>query len=463
MENYDAVVLGAGPGGYVSAIRLAQLGFRTLLVEKDELGGECTNYGCIPSKLLIDYSSKIFAIKELAREEFVKGGVEPVISKLWNKKEKIIRRLREGISFLLQSHKVNYIKGEGRVVDAGKVLITSPGSEKIISTKNIVLAMGAKPLELNNLPFDGRRIISFKEALSLRSIPRRLMVVGAGAIGLELGMAYAKLGSEVIFVEILDQLLPNFDKDVSTVLKRSLETWGVKIHLGTFVEEHDYVDNNTIRVKLSNGEEYNVDYVLVAVGKSPIDEVYNLEKLGIELTPKGFIKVDEGMMTNLDGFFAVGDITGPPFLAHKASAQGIICAENMASHGLRFNEKFVPIGLFTDPEIAMIGISETEAEKNGLNVNVIKIPYMSIGKGAIDAKRNAFVKLIYEQTGTILGIQIVGPLATELINLGSILYSCGKELKELSSSIFVHPTYSEIFGELLKAISGKGIHYVKIS
>lgn len=463
MNNYDAVVLGAGPGGYVSAIRLAQLGFKTLIVEKNELGGECTNYGCIPSKLLIDYSNKIYSIKELAHQGLVNGNVNPLISQLWNKKEKIIKRLREGISYLLQMNGVDYIKGEGHMKEDGKILIHNGASEKIVNTKNVVLAMGAKPTELKNIPFDAHRIISFKEALSLDSIPRRLMVVGGGAIGLELGTAYAKLGSEIILVELLDQLLPNFDKDISSILKRTLEGQGFKIHLGTSVEECTYIDSNVVKVKLSNGEEYNVDYVLVAVGKSPIDEVYHLEKLGIELTSKGFIKVDDRLRTTLDGVFAVGDITGPPFLAHRASAQGVICAENIASHNLRFEERLVPIGLFTEPEVAMIGISEAEASRNGLNVNVFKIPYMTIGKGSIDAKRNAFLKVVYDREGTILGIQAIGPLATELINLASILLSTGKKASELSKCIFVHPTYSEIFSEVLKTISGKGIHYVKAS
>jgi len=461
MEKYDAVVLGAGPGGYVSAIRLAQLGLKTLIVEKHELGGECTNYGCIPSKLLIDYSSKIHAIKELSAQGLITGSIEPLIPQLLDKKEKVIKKLREGIQQLLQINGVEIVKGEGRVIDADKVLIAIGGSEKIINTKNIVLATGAKPAELKNLPFDGRRIISFKESLSLSSVPRRLMVVGGGAVGLELGTAYANLGSEVILVEVLDQLLPSFDKDVSSVLRRSLESRGFKIYLSTYVEEHSY-SNNGVKVKLSNGEEHLVDYVLVAVGKAPIDDVYSLEKIGIELTPKGFIKVDDRLRTSVDGIFAVGDVTGPPFLAHRASAQGIICAENIALREVRFNERLVPTGLFTEPEVAMVGISETYALKNGLSVNVLKIPYMAIGKGSIDAKRNAFIKVIYDKSKMILGVQIIGPFATELINQASILLSAGRTVDELSRTIFVHPTYSELFGEVLKTISEKGIHYVRV-
>jgi dihydrolipoamide dehydrogenase len=460
MTNYDAVVIGAGPGGYVSAIRLAQLGFKTLLVEKHELGGECTNYGCIPSKLLIDYSNKIFAIKELVSQGLVSGSVGPSILQLWDKKEKVIKRLREGIQQLLQINGVDLVKGVGRVVDAGKVSVMTDTTEKIINARNIVLAIGSEPAMLKNLPFDGRRIISFKEALSLQSIPRRLMIVGGGAIGLELGTAYANLGSEIILVEVLDQLLPSFDRDISSVLKRSLESRGFKIYLTTSVEEYSY-SNDGVKVKLTNGEEHLVDYVLVAVGKAPPAEAQSLENLGIKLTPKGFIKVDDKLRTSLDGVFAIGDATGPPFLAHRASAQGIICAENIASHEIRFEEGLVPTGLFTEPEVAMIGLSETEANKNGINVNVLKIPYMVIGKGSIDAKRNAFIKVIHDNSGKILGIQIIGPFATELINQASILLTTGVTVEELSKTIFVHPTYSEIFGEMLRAISGKGIHYAK--
>ncbi len=462
MKNYDAVVIGAGPGGYVSAIRLAQLGFKTLLVEKHELGGECTNYGCIPSKLLIDYSTKIYNVKELIKHGLVNGNIEPSILQLWSKKDAIIRRLREGISYLLKTNKVDLIKGEGKLVDVNKVVINDGVCTRSIETKYVVLAMGSMPAQLEVLPFDGRRIISFKEALSLDNIPKRLMVVGGGAIGLELGLAYAKLGSEIIIVEILDQLLPNVDKDISSTLKRSLEMQGLKIHLNTSVESYEY-DNNDVKIRLSNGEKYIVDYVLVAVGKTPIKEVYQLERLGIKLTSKGFIKVDERQKTSVEGIFAVGDITGPPFLAHRASAQGIICAENIASHECTIDEKLVPIGIFTEPEVAMIGLTEAEAVKNGINVNVIKIPYMSIGKGSIETKRNTFIKVIYNGAGVILGIQIVGPLATELINYASILMSTKNTIDELSRIIFVHPTYSEIYSEAIKSIAGKGIHYVKIS
>ncbi|HID04269.1 MAG TPA: dihydrolipoyl dehydrogenase [Aigarchaeota archaeon] len=461
-QGYDAVVIGGGPGGYVCAIRLGQLGKKTLLVEEYELGGECTNFGCIPSKIFIAYASKIHSVNKLISAGSASGYVKPNMHALLETKEKVIKRLREGISYLLKNNKVEVIKGHAELPSPDEVEITKNTGGKIkVKTRNVVLATGTEPVSLPSIPFDGRRVISYKEALSLAEVPRSMLVVGAGPIGLELGTAFAKLGAEVTVVELMKQVLPGLDGDVARVVKRGLDKLGVKTHLETTVEEYSYLGDR-LRVRLTTGDEYEVDYVLVAVGKRAGEWSRKLSSLGVRLNEKGFVVVDDGMRTSVDGVYAIGDVTGPPFLAHRASRQGIVAAENIAGLGTVFDNRAIPNGIFTDPEVASVGLTEGQAREQGYEVKAARFPFSALGRGVLEEETEGFVKVVIDaKSEVILGLHIVAPHATELINEASLAVEMAGTAEDLGYTIHVHPTFGEALSEAAHAVLGKAIHVAR--
>jgi len=462
MESFDAVVIGGGPGGYVCAIRLGQLGKKALLVEKHELGGECTNFGCIPSKVLISYANKIYNVKKLFENGIAEGEIKVNMQAIQRRREEVIKRLREGISFLLSSNGVRVIKGEAEVKAPSKVRIRKNSGEDIeVRTENIVIATGTEPISLPAIPFDGRRIISYHQALSLSEIPKSMLVVGGGPIGLELGTVFAKLGTEVIVAELMNQLLPGIDADIARVVRRSLERLGVKIHLENTVEKYSY-QGEKVKVVLKNGEEYVVDYVLVAVGKRATEWSRRLSSIGVKLSDKGYVVVDEHMRTSVDGVYAIGDITGPPFLAHKASRQGIVAAESIAGLDTVFDNRAIPTGIFTDPEVASVGMTEKEAKERGYEAKSARFPLSALGRGVLEGEVEGFVKIVIDnKSGSILGVHIVAPYATELINEAALSIEMAAAAEELGYTIHVHPTFGEALSEAAHAVLGKAIHLAK--
>ncbi|MDW8083688.1 MAG: dihydrolipoyl dehydrogenase [Candidatus Caldarchaeum sp.] len=456
--SYQAVVIGGGPGGYVAAIRLAQLGVKTILVEREELGGECTNWGCIPSKHLIGQAKKIWSIREMASKQLVQASVSVDMPRICESTKLIIQRLRQGIAYLLKANGVTIMKGEAVVPTPGRVLIRTSGVEHEIATQNIIIATGTEPATLPAMPFDGKKIIDYRRALFLEQIPENLLVVGGGAVGLELGTAYAHLGARVTIVEIMDQVLPGFDSDAARLIKRSLEKIGVKTYTKTTVSSYSYVGNR-VEVVFSNGERGVYDFVLVSVGKRASSWTKNLVEIGVNVDEKGYIKTDGRMATSVKGIYAVGDVTGPPFLAHKAYRQGIVAAEAIAGMDTRF-DGLVPYGVFTSPEVAFVGLSASAAKEMGYEVMEARFPYSALGRAITDGE-DGFVKLVAERkSGRLLGAVVVGPHATETISAITNIIQTGGTIEKASQTIYIHPTYSEAVGEALHILDKRAIHYV---
>ncbi|MEM1952050.1 MAG: dihydrolipoyl dehydrogenase [Candidatus Caldarchaeum sp.] len=454
----DVVVVGGGPGGYVAAIRLSQLGLKTTLIEKDELGGECTNWGCIPSKHLIGNAKKIHSIKELAAKNILASSVPFNMAKISESTKQVVHKLRQGIAYLLKANGVTVVKGEAVFEKPGLISVKKNDGEQKISAENIIIATGTEPVSLPSIPFDGTCIIDYRKALFLDKVPKKFLVVGGGAVGAELGTAYAHLGSDVTVVEVMNQLLPGFDADASRLLKRGMEKIGVKIHLSTTVSEYSYFSDG-VKVVLSNGFEDVFDLVLVAVGKRPTSWTRRLVDLGVELDAKGYVKTDEKMQTTAAGVYAVGDVTGPPFLAHKASHQGIVAAEAIAGLDSRF-DGLVPYGVFTSPEVAAVGLSTDAAKEAGYDVVEARFPYTALGRAITDGE-DGFVKLIADRkTDRLLGAVVVGPHATETIAVLTTIIKSSATLEDVSKTVFIHPTYSEAIGESMLMVKRRAIHYV---
>ncbi|MEM4410795.1 MAG: dihydrolipoyl dehydrogenase [Candidatus Caldarchaeum sp.] len=458
MDSYDAVVIGGGPGGYVSAIRLSQLGFRTALVEKDMLGGECTNFGCIPSKHIITQANKIWDIRELDSKKVVSSSLQVNIASLTSETKAVVERIRQGIAFLLKEYKVNVVKGMAEVLDQNTVEVNAMEGKTRLKASYIVVATGTEPSVLPSIPTDQDRVIDYRKALFLEQLPRRMLVVGGGAVGVELGMAFARLGSSVTVVEVMDQLLPGMDSDAARAVRRSLEKIGVKVFLKTTVDSYEYSDHG-VRVVLTNGESDEYDYVLVSVGKRPSEWVKRLRDVGVELDGKGFIKTDERMRTSMENVYAVGDVTGPPFLAHKAHRQGEVAAEAIAGMDVNF-VNIVPFGVFTSPEVAAVGMSLDEAAAKGHAVRSVRFPYSALGRAVTDGTEG-FVKLVAEEgTGCLLGAVVVGPHATEVVSSITPYIILRENAEKALNTISIHPTYSEAFGEAVHMLLKKAIHYV---
>ncbi|MCS6784522.1 MAG: dihydrolipoyl dehydrogenase [Candidatus Caldarchaeum sp.] len=456
--SFQAAVIGGGPGGYVAAIRLSQLGFKTALVEKDELGGECTNWGCIPSKYLIGQAKKIMQFRELAAKNIVNSSFSIDMAKISQSNKQVVEKLRQGIAYLLKANGVTFIRGHADIAEPGKIFVQSNGSQQTISADNIVVASGTEPSSLPTIPFDHRKIIDYRTALFLDKIPEKLLVVGGGAIGLELGTVYAHLGTKVTVVEIMDQVLPGFDADAARLIRRSLEKIGIRIFTKTTVASYSDVDDG-VEVVLSNDLRDGFDYVLVAVGKRASQWARKLSEVGVEIDEKGYIKTDERMATSVDGIYAVGDVTGPPFLAHKAYRQGIVAAEAIAGMETKF-DGLVPYGVFTSPEVAFVGLSSSAAKEMGYEVGEARFPFAALGRAIADGEEG-FVKIVSDRkTSRVLGAVVVGPHATEIISVITTAIKAGVKLEELSETIFIHPTYSEAIAEAVHLLEKKAIHYV---
>lgn len=458
LEKFNAVVIGGGPGGYVAAIRLSQQGKKTALIEKEFLGGECLNYGCIPSKILIENVKNFY---KLSKAGLLKNS-ELEWNALQDKRRKLVSQIRDGVKFLLKGYSVKIYEGSALIKHDLKVKIDGKNSlSKEIYGENIVIASGALPVSLQSIPYDGRRIIGAREALELSEIPSSLLVVGGGAIGLELGTVYAKLGSRVTIVEIMDQLLPGMEKDIAKLIERKLKQIGVNIFLSSRVLSAE-VRYNEVRATIETPTETieNIsDYVLVAVGKRSSVKDIGIDEIGIELDNKGFVKIDEYCRTSLENVYAVGDVTGPPFLAHKASKQGIVAADNICGKKKIFDATVVPTAIFTDPEIAIVGYTKDEAEKRGYKIKAMRFPYSSLGRAIAEEETEGFIRIISDEaTGIVLGIQIIGSKATEIIGEAALAVKNKLTVEEIADTIHPHPTYSELYSEVSEAAIFKPIH-----
>ena len=460
MARFEAVVIGAGPAGYLAALRLAQLGRSVAVVERERVGGECLNWGCIPSKALIEVSDAIERARRLGA-----FGMELSVQRLslrevvrW--KDSVVERLVRGIETLFDHYGVTLIRGEGRVRSDRRVEVIGAEGKTEVEAGSVLLAVGSVPVSLPQIPFDGKRVIGFKEVLSLEEVPSRMLVVGGGAIGLEMAFAFRKLGAEVTVVELMDRVLPAMDHSVSRAIQRSLERAGIRVLVRSTVTSSE-VREDSVRVRISTPEGELVEEferVLVAVGKRapelPVDG-----SLGLERDQKGFVKVDDEMRTDVGWVWAAGDVTGPPFLAHRAYRQGLIAAESMAGKVTTWSPRFYPIAVFTDPEVASVGMTEEEAERAGKRFRSFVFPHSALGRALTVGETEGFVKVLVEEgTGELLGVHVVGPHASELIAEASLALENLMTPEDFLRGVRPHPTFSEALAEAVELALGRPLH-----
>ncbi len=457
----EVAVIGAGPGGYVAAIRLAQLGKKVTLIDKGELGGICLQCGCIPSKALISAAELFDKIKESSIMGINVSNASIDFKKLIEWKESIISKLAKGIEFLCKQHNIEVIKGTAFFESSNKLKIEGNDNVSFIEFDKAIVAVGSKPIELPNFKFENG-IISSTEALSLEKIPEKLVVIGGGYIGLELGIVYAKLGSKVSVVEMTDQLLPGFDKSIVAILERNLKKMDVEIYLNSKADRFE--DGKVIIDSKEKGNiALDADNVLVAVGRIPIAKELKLENTKVKLDENGFIKVDKKLMSSDKNIYAIGDVSEGPMLAHKASAQGKFVAEIIAGNKIKYEQLLVPSVIFTDPEIATVGMSEKEASAKGIKVKSGKFPFSALGRAMTKNETEGFVKIIAnEENEKVIGVEIIGSGASDLISEAALAIRLGATLEDVASTIHPHPTLSESLMEAAEATMGKAVHIFNV-
>lgn len=461
--NYDVIVIGSGPGGYVTAIRAAQLGFKVGVVEKENLGGICLNWGCIPTKSLLKSAQAYeYAVHAADYGVSIKGEVKPDFEAMVKRSRGVADGMSKGIQFLFKKNKVESIFGWGKLSAKNTVEVTDDAGKKTAYTaKHIILATGARSRELPNLPQDGEKIIGYRKALTLEKQPESMVVVGSGAIGSEFAYFYHSIGTKVTLVEFMPTLVPNEDVDVAKQLERNFKKSKMKVMTSSSVESVDTSgDKCKVTIKTKKGEEtVEADIVLSAVGIAPNTEGIGLEELGVE-TEKGRVKVDEFYNTNVDGIYAIGDIVAGPALAHVASAEGITCIEKIA--GLNpepIDYGNIPGCTYTNPEVSSVGLSEAKAKEAGYEIKVGKFPYSASGKASAAGQKDGFVKLIFDaKYGELLGAHMIGGNVTEMIAELVVAKKLEITGHELLKTIHPHPTMSEAVMEAAAAAYDEVIH-----
>lgn len=463
-EEYDVIVIGAGPGGYVAAIRSGQLGLKTLLIEKENhLGGTCLNEGCIPSKTLLYYSEQLYQDKHHRNKyglEF--SDLNLNFNKLMQTKGGVVKGLNMGISSLLKKNKVTHKVGHAQFNTAHEIEISGQNKE-IVRGKNIIIATGSKPRALPHLPFDEKVVLSSTGALGLAHIPKKMIVIGAGVIGLELGSVYKRLGAEVVFVEALSHVGGNLDPMLSSALQKSLTKQGLQFHLNYQVT-HAEKKGETVLIIANNekGEkiELQADVALVSIGRVPHSEDLNLSAAGIEKNEKGFIIINNQLQTTAANVYAIGDVVDGPMLAHKASEEGVAVVEKIAGHSPSVNYLAIPNVIYTSPEVATVGFTANEAQKRGLKVKIGQFPFLANSRAhCVDAKDGLVLVIAEETTDRIVGMHVMSEHAGEMIALGSLAIEMGVTAKKLGSLCFAHPTFSEAIKEAALAVHKEAIHY----
>jgi dihydrolipoamide dehydrogenase len=462
-KTYDAIVIGGGPGGYPCAIRLAQLKQKVLCVERDEVGGVCLNWGCVPSKAVIATSHTFDKVKGGQTYGLFVDNPRIDANKLQDWKEGIVKKLTGGIRTLFRGNGVELIYGDARVTGPKTVTVkTREGNtETVEATKAIVVATGSSTIEIPSFKFDGKKVIGAKEAVSLREIPKRLLVIGGGIIGMELGGAYQRLGSELTVVEALPNILNGVDADVAAVVERTFVKHGGKVLKGAKALGHEYQKDGSIAVRLDIGgktETVVTDVVLVAVGMRPNGGGIGLEEAGVKVE-KGFVPTDNLGRTNVPGIYAVGDCSSVPMLAHKATKEGEVVAEVIAGHKAAKDWVAIPTAIFTDPEIATVGLGEEQAKQKGIEIRVGKFPFSVLGRAMAVSETDGFVKVIANKsTHEILGFAVVGPSATDLISEATLALEMHAFLEDVALTVHPHPTLGESMMEASLHALGQSVH-----
>jgi len=461
-KSYDAVVIGAGPGGYVCAIRLGQLKQKVLCVEKEEPGGVCLNWGCVPSKALISASHTYEKAKTGATMGILADGIRMDANRMQDWKEGIVKKLTSGVRGLLKGNGAELLMGEARVVGPNQVEIkTRDGATEVVEAKAIVIATGSSTIEIPAFKFDGKQVIGAREAVSLREVPRRLLVIGGGVIGLELGMVYQKLGSELTVVEATAGLLPGIDPELTAVVEKKLLKLGAKVLKSTKALGYERNKDGSLAVKVDSGASHDTivtDVILVAVGMRPNGANLGLEQVGVKVE-RGFVPTDGVGRTNVPSIFAIGDVSGQPMLAHKASKEGEVVAEVIAGHKAAKDWVSIPAAVFTDPEIAVAGLTEQQAKDKGLDVKVGKFPFAALGRAMAVNETDGFFKIVADKkTHEVLGVHIVGPEASNLISEGALALEMHAFLEDIGLTIHPHPTLGEGMMEAALAGLGQAVH-----
>jgi len=463
MDRFDLVVIGSGPGGYTAAIRAAQLGMQVACVEKDRpLGGTCLNVGCIPSKALLD-SSELYRHTRLglAVHGIKTSGVELDLAAMMSRKDRVVRGLTQGVASLFKKNKVTRFEGTARLESPQRVRVRGEGGDEVIETARVLLATGSEPTPLRDLPFDGERFVSSTEALTLPRVPRRLLVIGAGAIGLELGSVWSRLGAEVLVVELLDRIVPGTDRGMSTLLQRSLEKQGLVFRLGTSARGAErHADG--VRVTLdTKGEasEVEADVVLVAIGRRAYTEGLGARELGVKIDERGRIVVNQHFETTVPGVFAIGDAIPGPMLAHKAEEEGVAAVELMAGQAGHVDYDAIPNVVYTWPELASVGLSEEAAAERGLKVTVGAFPFQANGRARCMDETEGAVKILADATtDRIVGIHILGPRASDLIAEAVLAVEFGASAEDVARTVHAHPTLPEAVKEAALAVAKRTIN-----
>ncbi|MFZ9715038.1 MAG: dihydrolipoyl dehydrogenase [Pelagibacteraceae bacterium] len=465
-NNFDVIVIGGGPGGYVCAIRAAQLGLKTACVEsRGTLGGTCLNVGCIPSKSLLNMSESYHK----AHKEFQSQGIEFSdlklnLDKMMSSKNKSVQTLTKGIEFLFKKNKVTYLKGKGVLFSENDVVVYEGEKKTSYKSKNIVLATGSAPSSLPGIEIDEQNIVSSTGALEFKEVPKNFAVIGGGVIGLEMGSVWSRLGSNVTVLEYLDHITPGMDKEVSSEFLKILTKQGIKFKLSSKVTA---VTNkgNQVEVSFENNQTSQkevllVDKVLVAVGRKPYTEGLNLNKLGIKKDPQGRIEVNEKLQSSIKNIYAIGDIIKGPMLAHKAEEEGIAVAEIIAGQAGHVNYNTIPGVIYTSPEVAVIGKTEEELKKENINYKVGKFPFLANSRAKVNNEPDGFVKILAEsKTDRVLGVHMIGPHTGDLIAEMGLAMEFGASAEDIARTCHAHPTYTEAVKEAALAIDKRAIHF----
>ena len=464
MSQFDLVVIGSGPGGYVAAIKAAQLGLKVALVEKDNsLGGTCLNVGCIPSKALL-HSTEVYQ-EALHGKKHGLVGAEKItfdVSAMLANKDKVVAQLNMGVGALLKKRNVEIVRGLGRLVKSGQVLVRSTAGDRTLETKNILIATGSVPIELPFMKFDGETVISSDHGISLKAVPEKMVVVGAGAIGLELGSVWSRLGSQVTVVEMLPTIGgPSYDADVAKAAQSAFEKQGVKFELGAKVTGVKKSAGGSALTAERDGKplEFAADKILVAVGRKANTTGLGAQEAGLKLDERGRIVIDAHFLTNLPGVYAIGDVVAGPMLAHKAEEEGVAVAENLAGKHGHVNYAIIPGVIYTDPEVACVGLSEAEAKAKNIEVAIGKFQLAGNGRAIASDCTAGFVKVIAcAKTDKLLGVQMVARGASEMIAAACAHMEYGGSAEDVARTCFAHPTVSESFKEAAMAVSKSSIH-----
>lgn len=464
-RDVDVLVIGAGPGGYVAAIRAAQLGKRTLVVDKEFLGGVCLNIGCIPSKALISASKLYRKAHEATEIGITFSDVSVDWQKLLQWKRAVVKKLTDGVGVLLKGNKADVLMGTAKLTGPHSAEVRAAnGSTETVTFQSCILATGSYPLELPGFKFDGKRVVSSTEALEFPARPKSLVIVGGGVIGLEMACFFANFGTKITVLELLPQLLPGTDAEIARTIERLLRKRGVEVYLEAKAKSAT-PSRDSVKVAFEaagQAQEVEADACLVAVGRRALTEGLGLEAVGVQRHPKGWVQVNNKLQSNVPHIYAIGDLVGPPQLAHKASKEGIVAAEIIAGKPSLRDFASIPNVIFTDPEIATAGLSEEEAKQAGHDVGVGKFPFSANGRAMTALETDGFAKVVFDRrTRLLLGLHIIGPEATDLISEAALALEMGATVEDVAFAIHPHPTLGEVVMEAAEDAEGMAIHTLR--